>query len=81
MQDLFTQVYINDFFLILAGVWILQQILKIFKHFHFFNIFILNFNFRRMGRYMVPLVKDNNSLGTQKTVSMDFDEEFVREGR
>ena len=31
--------------------------------------------FRRMGRYMVPRVKDNNSLCTQKTVSLDFDKE------
>ena len=26
-------------------------------------------------------VKDNNPLGAQKTVSLDFDEEFAREGR
>ena len=30
---------------------------------------------------MVPRVKDNNPLGTQKTVSLDFDEEQAREGR
>ena len=30
---------------------------------------------RRMERYMVPRVKDNNPLGTQKTVSLDFNEE------
>ena len=30
---------------------------------------------------MVPRVKDNNPLGTQKTVSPDFDEEKAREGR
>ena len=29
----------------------------------------------RMGRLMVPRVKDNNPIGTQKTVSLDFDEE------
>ena len=34
-----------------------------------------------MGRYMVPRVKDNNPLGTQKTVLLDFDEELAREGR
>ena len=35
----------------------------------------LNKNVRRMGRKMVPHVKDNNPLGMQKTVSLDFDEE------
>ena len=30
---------------------------------------------------MVPRVKDNNLLGMQKAVSLDFDEEQVREGR
>ena len=30
---------------------------------------------------MVLRVKDNNPLGTQKTVSLDFDEEYAREGR
>ena len=30
---------------------------------------------------MVPRVKDNNPHGTQKTVSLDFDEEWAREGR
>ena len=30
---------------------------------------------------MVPRVKDNKPLGTQKTVSLDFDEEKAREGR
>ena len=30
---------------------------------------------------MVPRVKDNNPLGTQKTVSLDFDEELARECR
>ena len=30
---------------------------------------------------MVPRVKDNNPPGTQKTVSLDFDDEFAREGR
>ena len=29
---------------------------------------------------MVPRVKDNNPLGTQKTVSLDFEEEKAREG-
>ena len=33
---------------------------------------------RRMGRYMVPRVKNNNPLGTQNTVSLDFDEEYCR---
>ena len=28
---------------------------------------------------MVPRVKDNNSLGTQKTVSLDFEEELSSE--
>ena len=28
---------------------------------------------------MVPRVKDNNSLGTQKNVSLDFEEELDRE--
>ena len=32
-------------------------------------------------RRMVPRVKDINPLGTQKTVSLDFDEEYAREGR
>ena len=35
---------------------------------------------RRMGRLMVPRVKYNNPLGTQKTISLDY-EEFAREGR
>ena len=26
-------------------------------------------------KWLVPRVKENNSLGTQKTVSLDFDEE------
>ena len=30
---------------------------------------------------MVPRVKDNNPHGTQKTFSLDFDEEQAREGR
>ena len=30
---------------------------------------------------MVPRVKDNYPLGTQKTVSLDFDEEQAHEGR
>ena len=30
---------------------------------------------------MVPRVKDNNLLGIQKAVSMDFGEELAREGR
>ena len=30
---------------------------------------------------MVPRVKDNNPLVTQKTVSLDFEEEKAREGR
>ena len=30
-------------------------------------------NVRRMRRKMVPRVKDSNPLGTQKTVSLDFD--------
>ena len=30
---------------------------------------------RRMGRYMVLRVKDNNPLGTVKTLSLDFNEE------
>ena len=30
---------------------------------------------------MVPSVKDNNPLGTQKIVSLDFAEEQAREGR
>ena len=30
---------------------------------------------------MVPRVKDNNPLGTQKIVSLDFDEEEARGGR
>ena len=29
---------------------------------------------------MVPCVKDNNPLGTQKTVSLDFEEEKAHEG-
>ena len=28
-----------------------------------------------------PSVKDNNPLGTQKTVSIDFEKEWAREGR
>ena len=30
---------------------------------------------------MVPRVKDNYPLGTEKTVSLDFEEELAREGR
>ena len=30
---------------------------------------------------MVPHVKDNTPLGTQKTVSLGFDEDYVHEGR
>ena len=30
---------------------------------------------------MVSRVKDNNPFGTQETVSLDFDEEKIREGR
>ena len=30
---------------------------------------------------MVLRVKNNNPLGTQKTISLDFDEECAREGR
>ena len=30
---------------------------------------------------MVPRVKDNNPHGTQKTVSLDFDEEYARDCR
>ena len=30
---------------------------------------------------MVPRVQDNNPLGTQKTISVDFVEEQAREGR
>ena len=33
-----------------------------------------------MGREMVPRVKDNNPLGTQRTVSLDFDGGLTREG-
>ena len=29
----------------------------------------------------MPRLKDNNPLGTQKTVSLDFDKEWAREGR
>ena len=45
-----------------AAVWFLQQ-----------NLIIQYF--RRMGRKMVPRVKDNNPLGTLKTVSLCFEEE------
>ena len=38
----------------------------------------LYFYVRRMGRWMVPLVKDNNPHGT---VSLGFDEEYAREDR
>ena len=38
-------------------------------------LLIIRDDVRRMGRYMVPRVKDNNPLGTQNTVSLDFDEE------
>ena len=34
-----------------------------------------------MGRLVVSRVKDNNPFGTQETVSLDFDEEKIREGR
>ena len=34
-----------------------------------------------MRRKMVLRVKDSNPLGTQKTVSLDFDEEYARESR
>ena len=30
---------------------------------------------------MVPRVKDNNTLGMQKTISLDYNEEWAREGR
>ena len=30
-----------------------------------------------MGRLMVPIVKINNLLGTQKTISLDFEEEYA----
>ena len=39
------------------------------------------FYVRQMGRWMVPRVKDNNPLGTLKTVSLDFEEKLAREGR
>ena len=38
-------------------------------------------NVRRMGRSMVLRVKDNNPIGTQKTISLDFDKEQAHEGR
>ena len=48
--------------------------LKIFTLLHLIYIYLIFF-VRRMGRQMVPRVKDNNSLGTQKTISLDFNEE------
>ena len=75
-----TQVNISGILQFFAGVWFLKQNLKIFTLLHFLN-FILNFYVLRMGRYMVPRVKDNNLLGIQKAVSMDFGEELAREGR
>lgn len=39
---------------------------------------IANFNqscVRRMGRKLLPRVRDNNPIGTQRTVSVDFEEE------
>ena len=45
-----------------------------FKDFFIFNLYIL-----RMGRWIVPRVKDNKLSCTQKTVSLDFDEEYARE--
>ena len=29
---------------------------------------------------MVPHVKDNNPFGTQKTISLDFEKEYTKEG-
>lgn len=33
-----------------------------------------------MGRWMMPRVNDNNSLGTQMTFLLDYDKEKVSEG-
>ena len=67
MHDLFTMCDIH-----FAGMWFLQQNLKVliysftcFTQFLSFLIFI-NFYVRRMGRYMVPRVKDNNPLARKR---------------
>jgi hypothetical protein len=38
-----------------------------------FTCLYFNFEVRRMGRQMVPHVKDHNPLGTQKIVSHSFE--------
>ena len=66
MQDLFKQVFFC-------------RSLTKFKDFYTFTILGFNLYVLRMGRWIVPHVKDNKLSCTQKTVSLDIDEEYARE--
>ena len=69
MPDLFTQVNIGD----MLHFWQESDFYNKIKRVWHFYIFIFNLYVRRMGRLMVLRAKDNNRLGTQKTVLLDIE--------